>query len=138
MPKEIFVDTGAFVALEDESDQYHAKAIQFRERVLRQENYNIISSSYVLDETLTLIRARLGVKVSIDFSRQIRKSKIIEFIRVSEEIEKNAIKIFESYEDKTFSFTDCVSFAIMKQRKVREAFTFDPHFDQMGFIRRPQ
>lgn len=137
MPKEIFVDTGAFVALEDESDQYHDEAIQFREHVLRQENYNIISSSYVLDETLTLIRARLGVKTSIGFSRQIRKSKIIKFIRVSEEIEKNAIKIFESYEDKTFSFTDCVSFAIMKQREMREAFTFDLHFDQMGFIRRP-
>jgi len=35
MLSRIFIDTGAFLALEDESDQYHEEALQFREQVLR-------------------------------------------------------------------------------------------------------
>lgn len=38
---------------------------------------------------------------------------------------------------KEWSFTDCVSYVVMKQREITEAFTFDHHFAQMGFIKQP-
>ena len=38
---------------------------------------------------------------------------------------------------KEWSFTDCVSYVVMKQREITEAFTFDDHFAQMGFIKQP-
>lgn len=137
MLPRIFIDTGAFLALEDESDQYHDEAIGFRDQVLRKGGYDLITTSYILDETLTLIRFRLNIRASIDFSQKIRKSKVINIIRVSREIEERALDIFEKYDDKYFSFTDCVSFAVMQEMKVKEAFAFDEHFNQMGFIRRP-
>ena len=62
MPKRIFIDTGAFLALEDESDEHHGEALQFRDEALLKGNYEMITTSYILDETLTLIRARLGIK----------------------------------------------------------------------------
>ncbi|MBI5054401.1 MAG: type II toxin-antitoxin system VapC family toxin, partial [Chloroflexi bacterium] len=37
------------------------------------------------------------------------------------------------YNDKQYSFTDCTSFVVMQKRKLRDAFTFDHHFEQMGF-----
>lgn len=58
MLPRIFIDTGAFLALEDESDQYHNDAIKFREQVLRKGQYELVTP-YILDETLTLIRFRL-------------------------------------------------------------------------------
>ncbi len=137
MLSRIFIDTGAFLALEDESDQYHEVALQFREQVLRKRRYELITTSYILDETLTLIRFRISIKASIDFSKKIRKSKVVKILPVSSEIEEKALDIFERYDDKDFSFTDCVSFVVMWKMGIKEAFAFDDHFNQIGFIRKP-
>jgi predicted nucleic acid-binding protein len=39
--------------------------------------------------------------------------------------------------DKEWSFTDCVSHVVMRQREIREVFAFDHHFEQVGFVRLP-
>lgn len=44
MPPKIFIDTSAFLALEDESDQYHEEALQFREQVLRKKRHELIAT----------------------------------------------------------------------------------------------
>ena len=137
MAQRIFIDTGAFLALEDESDQYHDSAIQFREQVLRSSSYELITTSYILDETLTLLRFRLGIRASIGFSKRIRTSKVVQIVHVSREIEEEALDLFERYEDKSFSFTDCVSFVVMKNLDLQEFFGFDQHFSQMGFVQKP-
>jgi predicted nucleic acid-binding protein len=54
-------------------------------------------------------------------------------LRVSEALESAAWQIFKRYNDKEFSFTDCTSFAIMRERDLREAFTNDHHFEQFGY-----
>lgn len=64
-------------------------------------------------------------------------SRVVNIVRVSRELEEKALDIFEKYDDKYFSFTDCVSFAVMQEMNIKEAFAFDEHFSQMGFIRRP-
>ncbi|HJH27476.1 MAG TPA: hypothetical protein C5S37_12125 [Methanophagales archaeon] len=84
-----------------------------------------------------MIRFRLSIKASIDFSKKIRKSKVVKIVQVSREIEEKAWDIFERYDDKDFSFTDCVSFVVMREMGIKETFAFDEHFNQMGFIRRP-
>ena len=138
MPMRIFMDTGAFLALEDESDEHHEEALQFRREALMKEMVEVISTSHILDETLTLTRSRLGIRASIDFSRKIRKSRVVKMLSVSKDIEEKALDVFERYDDKTFSFTDCVSFVVMREMGVKEAFTFDRHFVQMEFVKRPQ
>jgi len=137
MPRCIFVDTSAFLALEDESDQHHKEAIRFRDRQLLTGSYEVITTSYILDETLTLIRNRLGIRASIEFSRKIRDSRIVRLVSVSREVEERALDLFERYDDKSFSFTDCVSFVVMQDLGIRDAFTFDEHFVQVGFSRTP-
>jgi predicted nucleic acid-binding protein len=137
MPKRIFIDSSAFLALEDESDEHHEEAIRFRNQELLPGNYEFITTSYILDETLTLIRSRLGIPASIDFSKKIRKSRIVRILSVSKEMEEKALDLFEMYDDKTFSFTDCISFVMMQDLGIQEAFTFDEHFTQMRLLRRP-
>ncbi len=46
-------------------------------------------------------------------------------------------EIFTTYEDQLLSFTDCTSFALMRQRQLLEAFTFDTDFHRAGFVVRP-
>ncbi len=137
MHRMIFVDTSVFLALEDESDEHHEEALQFRYELSLADPYQLITTSYILDETLTLIRSRLGIKASIDFSKAIRRSTALQILPVSKEMEEKALDLFEAYDDKDVSFTDCVSFVVMRQMGIQEAFAFDRHFDQMGIIRRP-
>lgn len=86
---------------------------------------------------MTLIRLRIGIKASIDFSKKFRKSEVVKIVQISRGIEEKALDIFEMYDNKDFSFTDCVSFVVMWDMGIKEAFAFDQHFDQMGFARKP-
>jgi predicted nucleic acid-binding protein len=45
-----------------------------------------------------------------------------------------AATLFEKHADKEWSFTDCVSFVVMRELGIRDAFTTDHHFEQAGFL----
>lgn len=49
-----------------------------------------------------------------------------------------ALVIFEKYNDKQLSFTDCTSFALMKSMGINDVFTFDEDFRKMGFNIMPE
>jgi len=132
MPKRIFIDTSGFLALEDESDEHHEKAIRFRDQEILRDHCECITTSYILDETLTLIRIPLSIQASIEFSKKIRRRQIVKILSVCKQIEDKALDLFENYDDKTFSFTDCVSFVVMQDLRIQEAFTFDEQFVQVG------
>ena len=46
-------------------------------------------------------------------------------------------QLFQQYNDKSYSLTDCVSFVVMKQLGIRAALSFDKHFVQAGFEKLP-
>lgn len=39
----------------------------------------------------------------------------------------------QSHDDKDFSFTDALSFAVMERLRIRTAFSLDRHFAQFGW-----
>jgi len=49
-------------------------------------------------------------------------------------LEFKAEKILEKYQDQDFSYTDAVSFALMRELKIGKAFAFDRHFVTAGFV----
>lgn len=65
---------------------------------------------------------------------QLGRREILPILR---EVEEKALDLFEKYDDKDFSFTDCVSFVIMCEMGIREVFGFDRRFDQMKLVRKP-
>jgi len=48
------------------------------------------------------------------------------------EIETDAWRLFKTFSDEEYSFTDCTSFALMQSHAIKTAFTFDNHFRQHG------
>jgi len=55
----------------------------------------------------------------------------------NENIETEAEEILVKYVDQDFSYTDAVSFVIMRRQKIRRAFCFDKHFIIAGFTNIP-
>jgi hypothetical protein len=68
----------------------------------------------------------------------LRDKGLLHVIQVTEGIEESAWFIFERFnKDKFWSFTDCISKAIMEMLGIKESFSFDRDFEQMGFPKKP-
>lgn len=104
---------------------------------LKGEKILFITTDYILDETLTLIRMRVGHEEAVNFGRWLSESGVVRLIDVNPKLRETAWEIFKRYSDKYFSFTDCTSFALMRELNISQAFSFDRHFSQFGFIRLP-
>lgn len=128
---KVFLDTGAFLALADEDDKYHYAATSVYTELL-QAKAQLLTSNFVLSETYTLIRLKVGHRAAVEFMKSFGGIKIL---RVSEAIEKTAKMIFVRYDDKDFSFVDCTSFALIDYHRFDHAFAFDNHFRQYRFKR---
>jgi len=132
----LFVDTSAFLALVNEKDNYHAAAMQFLEEIKNGKIRikKIITSDYIIDETLTRIRYSVGHTEAIEWGKDILASKVVEKIEVGVELFGHAWELFQTYDDKKLSFTDCSSFALMKKRGIEKVFSFDEDFKRLGFV----
>ena len=124
----IFTDTSAWYAYIDKSDADHAAAV----KLVKNLNRPLITSNYIFDETLTLVKLRIEYHVAINLGQKLWGQEVASLARVTEEDESKAWEIFVQYKDKGFSFTDCTSFAIMERLKIDTAFAFDDHFIQYG------
>jgi predicted nucleic acid-binding protein len=131
----LFLDTSAFVAIEDLDDADHRRALEFREEIRRGNTpfRKLYASNYIVDETLTLLRFHCGHHVAVTFRKALETSKLVGVLSVTEALEKVAWDMFEKRSDKEYSFTDCTSFALMDAEAIRTAFTFDDHFSQQGY-----
>jgi predicted nucleic acid-binding protein len=86
-----------------------------------------------LDETFTLLGRRTGYDFAVQRAKNIYASKFLEIMRPAQEDELKALTYFSKYADHLISFTDCVSFALMKREKIKRVFSFDKHFEWAGF-----
>lgn len=126
------VDTSAWVALKYKRDSLHSKAHALNRRLL-DSKYRYITTNFILDETYTLLASRTGHSVAIEFGEEIRESKVVEIVSISQKMEDEAWELFKKYSDKKFSFTDCTSFVVMQNNRITECFTDDHNFEQVGF-----
>ncbi len=118
--------------LADADDPLHERATSLRERWLV-EGGRFLSTDYVMDETLTLLRARGGLAVAEQWWMQVGEGPRVRWEWVSPARAEKARYWFFRWRDKAFSFTDCTSFVVMKERRINVALTGDRHFAQAGF-----
>lgn len=124
------------MACADRNDPAHARCVAARDEKLR-AGFFLVTTDYVLDETLTLLRLRLGLGAAHDWWERVSQSPRVIIVDIDAELRRDASDWFFRYEDKDFSFTDCTSFALMRREKIREALTTDRHFSQAGFTAVP-
>jgi predicted nucleic acid-binding protein len=128
----VFVDTGGWMACADRSDPAHAACTAARDATLEAGRI-LITTDFVVDETLTLIRFRLGLAAASAWWQQIDGSGRLRWERVENDRFERARQLLFQYRDKDVSLTDCTSFAVMRELKVTTVITTDRHFRQVGF-----
>jgi predicted nucleic acid-binding protein len=136
---KIFIDTSAWDAIEDSNDANHELALIFKNDL--PDNCQLLTTDYVLDETYTLLLLNIGYERTVAFQKNIREllnSGILAVIHISPSLYDAAWDVFQRFNvDKKWSFTDCISYATIKQFDIETVFAFDHHFEQMGFNRKP-
>jgi uncharacterized protein len=125
----IFVDTSAFLAFYYLRDQYHTPAVQLWTAL----EPPAVTSNHVVDEFATALGRRVGSRFAADRVADLYASPVIDVLQSTRADELDAILWMRKYADQDISFTDCVSFALMRRRRIRTAFTFDRHFKLAGF-----
>ena len=133
MKNTIFVDTSGFYALLIKQDDKHeeAKATLMR---ASQEKHQFITTDYILDETITLLHSRGHGHLLASFLETIFSSRACTVVWVEQERFLKTRSFFLRHSDHNWSFTDCVSFVVMKELKLTSALTKDKHFQEAGFI----
>lgn len=127
----IVVDTSAWFALAVPTDRNHRRANDFLHGA---DPATLVTKDYVLDETLTLLAMRGEGRRTHELGRRILEETIGRLIWVQRSDVLKAWIIFDGRREKTWSFTDCVSRAVIEQYRIAEAFAFDEHFRGFGNV----
>lgn len=129
---KIFVDTSWFKAFIDEKDEFYPAAFIQMEKFI-QDNYLLVTTNFIIDESLTLIRIRCGLKTALKFNDLLYEmAGMLKIVRITPKDEEDSWKWFPEDWSK-LSFTDCTSFAVMKRLDLKDVATFDQHFARAGF-----
>jgi hypothetical protein len=130
--KALFVDTAGWMACADGADPAHERSCAARDAALK-AGQALVTTDFVVDEALTLIRLRLGHDAAQTWWQQVDTSARLRWERIDGARFERARQLFFQYKNKDFSFTDCTSFALMREMRLTHALTTDRHFRQMGF-----
>jgi uncharacterized protein len=141
MPEHLlFIDTWAWLALYNPADQFHDIAQVANEELLS-ESYAWLTTNFVLDGTYTALRRWTSHARAVGFGNTVRaiaESGAVEIVTLTPTVEQTAWKLFTRYDTiPHLTYTDCTSFAVMRERGINLAFTGDEHFRFAGFEIRP-
>lgn len=127
--KTVFADT-YYIALLSPQDSTHARAVELT--ALLQPA--VVTTAWVLTELAAAMseptkRARFLLLLD-----DLVSSDEVKIIPPSPELFAAGIDLFGQRPDKGWSLTDCISFLVMQEEGLTEAFTGDHHFEQAGFV----
>jgi uncharacterized protein len=126
---EVFADSFYFLALLNRHDAHHSTAVA----AVKSLHSRLVTTHWVLVEVadglcIPVARQR-SAKFLVDAPSDKNLSIISDFMWF-----ERGLELYRNRPDKSWSLTDCISFAVMEARGVREALTGDHHFEQAGFV----
>ena len=118
-------DSSAILALLDADDADHERAVAMAGQIASEKRPSFITN-YIEVEAHALLLRKLGRTLA----REWLLTGGLPVIRALPEEEERAREIVARHSDKDWSLCDAISFAVLDERGIRHAFTFDHHFLQ--------
>ena len=126
----IFVDTGAWYAIIIPTEPEHVSVMNW----LSKNTQPLLTTDFVLDETVTLLKARGHNHRALIFGQELFAGRAAALHYVTPEDIQDAWRVFDRFSDKEWSFTDCVSKVVMEKFHLTQALALDHHFRQFGSV----
>ncbi|HDI60924.1 MAG TPA: PIN domain-containing protein [Desulfobacteraceae bacterium] len=125
-----FADTSSLYALLVANDKGHQRAKAAFHR-LASEAAELVTSSFVLVETIALLQRRVGLSAVRDF--QARLFPLLEVVWINRDWYRRGVERLYAEQSRHLSLVDCLSFEIMQALEIETAFACDRHFSEAGF-----
>ena len=133
----VFLDTSGLVAASARNDRNHGPAaIELAKLKAAGARFATHTGIHIeLLDTLSRLDARDGAVRLLHSLSAAERAGELEVHNLSRALIDRAAHMFAARPDKEWGLTDCISFVLMHELGVYEAFTCDHHFEQAGFIR---
>jgi uncharacterized protein len=125
-----FIDTAYILALLNPRDAFHKKAMDLFPKL--RSAIEVWTTEAILTE-LGNAMSRVNRSAAIAFINNCYFTNNVRVISIDRELFQKAVDFYHSHKDKEWGLTDCISFVVMKNYGLIEAFTADEHFQQAGF-----
>jgi uncharacterized protein len=125
----IFLDSGYLIALIRKKDAFHATALKASELYAGP----FLTTDLILLELANSLSKPPYRKIVITVIEKIQTNINTQVVPFSVDGMSKAFSLFKNHQDKTWGLVDCFSFVVMKEKRIKQALTFDDHFRQAGF-----
>jgi predicted nucleic acid-binding protein len=125
-----FVDSSFWIAFVAPRDARHAEA----EAIWATAPGALITTNHVIGETWTFLRRRADHARAMWFLDRVARSPSLTVVHVDDELEDDAWRWLRRHDERSYSFVDATSFALMRRRRLREALAFEGDFSAAGFV----
>jgi uncharacterized protein len=125
----LLADTSFFVAYLNPHDEHHALALEWMTASAKR----ILTSEWVLSELGNFLAEGPNRRLFGPLMRALLAEDRVEIVPADHVSFLSALQLYVRRSDKSWSFTDCTSFGLMRARKIMDALTTDHHFEQAGF-----
>lgn len=124
-------DTWFFVAYVHRRDPDHDRAQRMWRTI---DHSRLVTHDAVLAEYLTFF-SEFGPAMRENVSRSVRNLSLlhVEVVPQDRQLFLKALALYEQRPDKGYSFADCMSMVVMRERGIDHVLTNDHHFRQEGF-----
>jgi len=132
MSGKTFVDTSGWYALIDRRDAHHTVVAELVAELVK-AGTRLVTTDYVIDESCTLAKARSGSRMAFRLLDLVGETAALDLEWIGAERFDRSERELRRYHDQPFSFTDCTSFALMRELGLIDVITTDRHFSVAGF-----
>ncbi len=127
--KSVFADTFNFLALLNERDAAHKRAVV----VSRTPGLTLVTTELVLIELADALCKPPQRDEVRALWNVVEGDPAFQLVRATSELIQRGRKLYRERADKEWPLTDCISFVVMQDQGLSEALTADHHFKQAGF-----
>jgi predicted nucleic acid-binding protein len=128
--KQIFTDTGYWIALVNPRDQIHKKVMKITQEL---SSVRLLTTEMVLVELLNSFSDSPFRWAVAGMVLKLRNDGNVRIVPQTPEQFESALRRYKQAADKSWSLTDCASFQVMEVERIQAALTHDQHFAQAGF-----
>jgi predicted nucleic acid-binding protein len=126
----VFADTFYFFALVSDKDEAHEKAIDWS----RKFKGKLVTTEWVMIELADGLASSQQRSLFPRLRRELLTNPQYQLISLEPLLYEQGLQLYEERQDKEWSLTDCISFAVMNRDGLTDALTGDHHFEQAGFV----
>ena len=120
----IFIDSSVFCAYANVRDVHHKNAKKIIEDIISGKHENGITTDYIFDETVTVIRRKSNSRTAIEIGKFLLDSEIF-IAKIDSLVFQKSWELFQTNE---LSFTDCSNIVFMDLFDISKIATFDKGF----------